>query len=367
MRVVYFIDHLRPDGTQQVLTQLVRGLAERGHSQAVVCLNDSWDAMVLESLRSAGCQVRSVGKAALVGGNGLVATWRWLNREHFDAAVTLLFVSDVIGRSLARAAGVPHVVTYLQARNINYTGWQRWLVRGSMRWADRVVICSQNLRDFAVQVEGAPQKKVCVIPHGVRINGACQTSGGRALRDEFCIPADRFLVGSLGRLTYQKGYDLLLDALAHMQEISVQVLIAGSGELLPQLQSQAERLGIQDCVHFAGYRRDVTQILQAIDVYAQPSRFEGMPLAILEAMAASCPIVASAVDGNCELIEDGVTGWLVPAEDSRALAHALHTSLSNSQESHRRGQAACKRARDQFGLEQMFDRWEIVLGGGNVS
>ncbi len=84
--------------------------------------------------------------------------FRWLRRERFERAVTLLFYADVLGRPLARAAGVPRLVTYIQARNINYSGWQRWLVRKTMPLADQVVVCTRFLGEYAVQAEGAARE-----------------------------------------------------------------------------------------------------------------------------------------------------------------------------------------------------------------
>lgn len=364
MKIVWFIDHLRPDGTQRVLTQLVAGLSGRGHSQAVVCLNDSWDQAILNELYSSSCEVRIIGKAALLTGTGIYKSWRWLRAERFDAAVTLLFYSDVIGRTLAHTAGVPRVVTYIQARNTNYNFWQRWCVRRTMRWADRVVVCSRSLSDYAIEAEGATAGKVSVIPHGIRVNGVYAPPENQSLRSELHIPVDCYLIGSLGRLTYQKGYDILLDALARMPEENVHVLIAGTGEMLPSLQAQASGLGIAERVHWVGYRRDVPRILQDIDIYVQPSRFEGMPNAVLEAMAAERPIVASAVDGHCELIEDGISGWLVPGESPAATAGVLSEVLIDRDEAIRRGKEAKKRVLSKFNLESMVSSWESLLGGG---
>src|SRR5438093_5430486 len=149
MRIVYFIDHLRRDGTQIVLEQLVDGLAARGHEQAVVCLNDSWDTSLVARLRKLGAEVRVIGKLALVNGVGLLGLWSWLRRRRFDAAVTLLFASDVLGRPLARGARIPRIVSSLRARNVNYSWWQRRLARYTMRWADAVIINSASVREFA--------------------------------------------------------------------------------------------------------------------------------------------------------------------------------------------------------------------------
>jgi glycosyltransferase involved in cell wall biosynthesis len=365
MKIVYFIDHLRPDGTQQALRQLVAGLAKRGHQQAIVCINDSWDAQVVQDLRDHGSEVRILGKAALTTGYGLLATWRWLRREQFDVAVTFLFVADVLGRALAHVAKVPRIISSLRARNIHYTAWQRFLARQTMRWVDTVILNSAATRGFAVAEEGAPPDRITVIPNGVSAGDCYAPIDRAALCAELGVAPDRFLIGSVGRLTYQKGFDLLIAALAQLPDQQIDVLIIGSGDEEARLKADATALGVDDRVHFAGYRRDVACLLGALDLYVHPSRFEGMPNALLEAMAAGCPIIASAVDGNRELIEDGVSGWLTPVEDIGALATTIWMALSNTDETHKRAAAAQRSAVSRFSVETMIINWESVLTSVN--
>ena len=138
-------------------------------------------------------------------------------------------------------------------------------------------------------------------------------------------------------------------------------MLAGKGEDEAKLRTQARALGIEGRVHFAGYRRDVPRLLGGLDLYTQPSRFEGMSLAILQAMAASCPIVATAVDGTRELIVDGMHGWLIPPEDAPALAGAIQAALNDPGEAKRRGAAAHQRVLDQFSVGAMITAWENML------
>ena len=363
MKIVYCIDHLRPDGTQRVVAQLMDGLAARGHQQAVLCLTKSPDVQLVERLRATGSEVRCVGRPALLGGYGLGSAFRWLKRERFDVAVTCLFYADVLGRTLARLAGVPRIVTSLRARNVHYTGWQRWLVRRTMRWADRVVLNSAAVRDFASAEEGAPPDRIVVIPNGIDLAPYSHPITRLALCAELGLPNEAVLIGSVGRLTRQKGYDLLIEALAQSALTSAHLLLSGAGEEADRLTAQARQRGLAERVHLLGYRRDVPRWLGALDLYVQPSRFEGMPNAVLEAMAAGCPIVASAVDGLQELIDDGGQGWLVQPEEASALAHTIDRALADKPEAHRRAQAAHRRAAEHYHLATMVDAWERLLLG----
>jgi len=361
MKIVYFIDHLRPDGAQFVLRQLVEGLAARGHNQTVICFNDSWDDALVKRLTETGARVRIVGKVPLFLGYGLLSTFLFLRRERFDVAVTILFVSDVIGRTLTHFARVPRIVTSIQTHDEFYHGWQRWLVRRTVRWADVVELCSENIRDFAVKEEGVPVERICVIPHSIQVEDYVLPDDSQAVRSEFGLGPTEKLVVSLGRLTFQKGYDILLQAIAMLDSQDVHVVLAGRGEDEAKLCALASSLGIGARVHFAGYRRDVPRLLHGLDIYTQPSRYEGMSLAILQAMASSCPIVATAVDGTCELIVDGIHGWLVPPEDIPALAAAIQMACSDPSEAKRRGAAAYQRVLEQFNLSKMITAWEDLL------
>jgi glycosyltransferase involved in cell wall biosynthesis len=363
MNIFFCIDHLRPDGTQRVLAQLVEGLAARGHQLSVWCLTDSWDAALVARLRTAGADVRFASKARVLCGVAMMGGYRWLRRGRFDVAVTLLFAADVVGRPLAKAAGVPRIVASLRARNVQYTSWQRWLARFTMRWADAVVLNSAGVTDYALSEEGAAPDHLYVINNGLRMADYAAARHTSEVRRELGVPAGVPLVGSVGRLDAQKGYDVLLAALAAAPRLDAHLVLVGTGNAQGALAAQAVSLGLAERVHFAGYRRDVPRVLAALDLYVQPSRWEGMPNALLEAMAAGCPIVASAVDGICELIEDGVHGWLTPPDDPVALGQAITAALGERAEASRRGAAAKARAAARFSVDAMVDAWDKVLMG----
>lgn len=363
MKIVYFIDHLRPDGTQFVLHQLVQGLNVRGHAQTVICLNDSWDELFKQKLVDGGAQVRIVGKLALASGYGWWTTLAFLRQERFDVAVTLLFASDVVGRTLAHAARIPWIVTSIQTRDEFYASWQRWLVRRTMHWADSVILNSIHVRDFAISEEGAPADRIVVIPNGISVEKYISTVPKLTLRAQLNLPTDCILLGSIGRLVPQKGFDILLQALAQLRRRDLFLCIAGVGREEQNLRAQARELGLQARVVFMGYRRDVPALMHCLDLYVHASRFEGMPIVILEAMASGCPIVATAVDGTRELIQDARDGWLVPPEDPLALANAIQSALDDPNEARRRNAAALQRVSDYFDTNKVLDAWERVFQG----
>ncbi len=174
------------------------------------------------------------------------------------------------------------------------------------------------------------------------------------IKQELRIPEHAFLIGSVGRLTKQKGYDLLLEAASiAINKISeLYLIIIGNGEDEEMLKHRADELGIENRVIFTGSRSDVDRILPAMDLFICSSRWEGLSTVLMEAMAAGIPILATDIPGNRELLESGVSGWLVPAENSGELAGGIIAAYQNPGQS----KELAKNARlkvNSFGIEEI--------------
>ena len=356
LSLTHLIDSLNLAGTQTALVHLARGLARRGYRQRVYCLNNRTHPRVLRQLDEAGVEVIVIGKAQLLSGVGLLRLYRGL--RGCQVVQTFLPVADVVGRTLARLARVPVVVTSIRARNVDKRGWQLWLDRLTMRWAHRVVFNARNVVDFAVAREGVRPDQVVVIPNGVRVAGP---RPGDVPRARYRVPDGVRVVGTVGRLRPQKGIGTLLEAFPRVRDrVPAQLWIIGEGPLRAELEAEARRLGIAGSVRFWGERSDVPELLACMDVYAHAALFEGMPNAVMEAMAAGLPVVASEVDGTRELIREGETGWLVPPGEAAALAARLLAVLDDAEEAARVGQAAARHMAENFSVEKMVDAFDAL-------
>ncbi len=171
------------------------------------------------------------------------------------------------------------------------------------------------------------------------------------------------MVGCVGRLSVEKGGRFLLDAMPSvLQQLKdVLLLMVGEGDQRAALQALAQALGIQEAVRFLGERADARQIIGALDLLALPSLTEGLPNVILEAFAYKTPVVATAVGGVPELVQDGETGWLVPPRNPQALAQAIVDALSHPEEARRRAENAYRHLLQHFTVEKQVDRWEQAL------
>ena len=198
------------------------------------------------------------------------------------------------------------------------------------------------------------------VPNALDIHRFQRTTAvHQQVRQELGIPQDACVVGSIGRLSEQKGYDVLIDAAASALKLApeLHILLVGEGPLAPVLKQQASDLGIAQQVTFTGQRTDVERMLQAMDLFACSSRWEGLSTVLMESMASGVPIVATDVPGNRELLRAGENAWLVRVEDGAALADALLIARHNPAQ----GQIYARQAQvdvQAFGIEAVAARHE---------
>jgi sugar transferase (PEP-CTERM/EpsH1 system associated) len=222
----------------------------------------------------------------------------------------------------------------------------------------RFITVSRDLERWLTTTVGVPADKIVTIVNGVdtaRFAEAPRDAGRRALG----LGEDRVVIGTVGRLNPVKDQGTLLDAFARVPDgrRELALVLVGEGPAAGALRDRAERPDLDGRVHFLGRRDDIPLVLRGLDVFALPSLNEGISNTVLEAMASGLPIVATRTGGNPELIEDGVTGRLVPVGDAAALAQALGTYARDPLLRTLHGKAARERAVEEFGLDRMVDRY----------
>ncbi len=338
LRVLQLIDGLNVGGAEVLLCDLVRHLMTSGYQ---VHVGYSSSGPMEARLRAMNAPMTRLPRLARVDPLLLLRMMGLIRRERPDIVHTHLFKSDLHGRLAARWSGVPVVVSTAH----NNDAWARRAPLGALygvtaRLADRVIAVSDEVRDYQIQYTHVPPEKIITIDNGVdtrRFDG--QDAAGRALRAEFGIPADVPLVGIIGRLSPQKDHALFLQAAARIRaELpAAHFLIVGDGALRAELTAQAAALGLSDAVIFTGLRSDIPAVLAALDLLVFSSQWEGLPVTLLEGMAARKAIVSTAVGGVPGVVKDGESALLVPPADAHALAQAclrvlcepaLQTSLS---------------------------------------
>jgi glycosyltransferase involved in cell wall biosynthesis len=275
-----------------------------------------------------------------------------------DIVHTHLLHADLFGIPAAKLTRVPAVITgrhndnaFRRRAPIRFANNLLW------RMVDAGIAASDAVRRFCIEVEGATPRKLHTIHYGLeyRRNDAERREHRAALRAELKADADTVLIGIICRLVEQKGVQYGLEAFAHIasQCANARLVIAGDGALRKTLEAQAAALGIANRVHFLGWRADSMQVLAGLDIFMQPSLWEGFGLVLLEAMASRLPIVATNVSAIPEVVAHGETGLLVPPRDVPALATALHTLVADAPLRQHMGLLGEDRLEEQFTAERM--------------
>lgn len=299
---------------------------------------------------------------------GMFQVWRLMRRERFDVLFTSCSIAGFFGRIAAACAGLPHRVHIIQvyASRPFQPAWRRLFYRQVERVLDRMthryVAVSSAVKRYGVETGLMTPDKVEVIYNAAELDPVAP--GARAsIRAEFAIPDGARVVGTLGRYEEQKGLTYMIGAAARLGDAHTDVhfLIVGDGPLRPQLEERARTLGIADRVHFTGWRQDVPELLSAMDVFCLASLWETFGIVLAEAMLAELPVVASAVDGIPEVVNEGETGFLVPPADEQALAEQLKVLLGDPERARELGRAGRGRALERFSVRAMVTGYESLV------
>jgi glycosyltransferase involved in cell wall biosynthesis len=359
VRMVTFIDDLCAGGTQRWLTHILKGLRQRGYDHKVfVVRNIAYPHFLREARKYA--EVEILGEPALWCVHGLIRTYCSLRSWRPHIVQTLLPSSDMIGRTLGWLANVPVIVSSIRGRNVDKPGWQRWLDRRTAALADRVIFNAEDAIPFALAHEGVVREQTVYIPNGID-----RSVPGRlpvTIRKELGIPEKSRIIGAVGRLHPSKGHQELIAAFARLAEEmpDLYLLLVGDGELRRELEKQAENFNLGGRIIFTGYRPDIADLLSIMDVFAHPSHWEGMPNALMEAMANGKPIVASGIDGIKALIAEGETGLLVRPGSTEEIIAQLRRLLADRDLAVNLGEGAAQCMQERFGMERMLDAYDDI-------
>jgi glycosyltransferase involved in cell wall biosynthesis len=271
-----------------------------------------------------------------------------------------LFKSDFHGRLAARFAGVPVVVSTLHNNDSWAKNWLLGHIYGATaRFADRLIAVSPEVREYHLNKTGVPASKIMVIENGVDVTAfAGHENGAKDIRTEFGIAPTAPLFGIIGRLKPQKDLPTFLLAAVEIlrQQNDARFLVVGDGPLQVELEAQAKELGLFPALIFTGMRKDIPTIMKALDVLVLSSLWEGLPVILLEAMAAARPVVATGVDGIRSVVLADESALLVDTSSPSALAQACLKLARDPDLREKMGNAGFKRVADFYSLDAMIDR-----------
>lgn len=268
------------------------------------------------------------------------------------------FSAIAYGWIISRITRIPFIGT-IHGKNYFWEKARRRVMYRIIARTGTLVAVSEDLKRFVAEKVGIPAGLIRVIYNGVTPGPPVSDAEVERCRSELGVQADDRVFGTVGSLYPVKGHRFLLDAMSIVLERfpNTVLLIAGRGELEVPLKDQAKSLGIEGKVRFLGMRQDIPRLLALMDVFVLPSLSEGLSMALLEAMAAGKPVVATRVGGNPELVEDGKTGMLVTAEDAKELAASLMRMLEEPTTMHVFGQTGAVRVQRQFSTHRMSNQY----------
>jgi glycosyltransferase involved in cell wall biosynthesis len=355
-KVLFLITELNVGGAERALARLLAGMDRERFEPVVACLYGS-QSLVAESIRALEVPVIDLGMSHKWRLDALWRLYRLLRAERPAILHTWLFHANLAGRIVGRLARVPVVISGERTMGME-SRWRYLLNRLTLSLVDRVVCVSERVAAFCVRRVGVAPEKAVVIPNGVDFPDPAVLMDKATARSVVGLPVDGVLVGTVARLDPVKRLDVLLEALRALE--GVRAFVVGYGPEEQRLKEMAEMMGLGERVRFAGYQQDVWPWLAACDVFALSSDWEGMPNAVLEAMGAGLPVVATAAGGTPDVVVDGVTGLLVPPGDSTALAAALDRLIHAPDLRRAMGAEGRRRVRECFSVQHMVERTQAL-------
>jgi glycosyltransferase involved in cell wall biosynthesis len=353
--LMYAIGPWGVGGTPRHLLEVLGHLDRRAFSPSLYCFDTRRHPEALSALHALDVELIDGRQRSSLRGPALAALIvrmaAELRRRRVQILHSYLFDANVVGPLAGRLAGVPVVMISKRSLDRHTRAHRRLAARLANRLAWRVTVPADAVRRHVHATEGCPLDKIAVIANGIDL-----------ARVPVASPCDGPVIGTVGRLESRKGHADLLDAVPLILNGTpgARFVVVGDGPEAATLARRARSLGIADRVEMRGMVLEGARLLSQMSLFVLPSHVEGMSNALLEAMAAGLPVVATDVGGNGEVVVAGQTGLLVPPGDREALAEAVLLLLKDPERARAMGAAGRVRVRQHFTVERMVDRLQSL-------
>lgn len=360
IKVCYIIGQLGKGGAERQLYELVRGINKERFNPIVICLSEGgyWS----KEIKKIGIEVIEIMRKRNWEFIRLFKLFKLLKSIKPDIVHAFLFSANSYGRIASILAGVPIIIA--SERNLPEAGNDKiklWIYIDKLLalFTDRIICNSYRAAESLVKHHAFNSKKVCVVHNGISVADFINKNDLNS--EEYSASK---VVGTVGRLYPQKNHILFLDMVKIISEKykhkNLKFVIAGEGPLKKQLKKYSQDLGIESKVVFTGLINNIQDILHATDIFVLSSDWEGLPNAVMEAMASGLPCVVTDVGGNSELVVDGETGYVIPPNDPEAMAQKISYLLENDRLAIKMGVEGKKRMQEDFNMEKMIKTTEEI-------
>jgi len=365
VHVVHILGALQTGGAEMALVNYLRAADRTAFRHSVVCL--SREGELADLVRDLGIPVHLMRIRIRSYPTNLWELSRWMVQEEVAIVHTHMFTAALGGRLAGLMAKVPLLVTTEHGKE----PWKRWHHIQADKFLGartyRQIAVSEDVRRIRMDRDGVPEDRIVLIPNGVPIptnTGDLETRN--RIRREFGLENDSPLICSIGRVVEAKAYPDLLDAVTILKSRipGIHWLQVGDGPEGGHLEELIRAGGLEENVTMAGRRSDISDLLGAVDLWVMSSIREGLPVALLEAMAAAKPIVATRVGGIPDAVTDGQSAKLVAPSDPIALAEGIEAVLMNPGFARDLGEEARKRATRDYGNQAVAQRVEQIYREG---
>ncbi|MBI4526154.1 MAG: GT4 family glycosyltransferase PelF [Deltaproteobacteria bacterium] len=359
IKLLEFVTLFHIGGTERHVVNLVKRIDDGKFDLQVACLCRSGEFLPeIESVPLTEFYIESLYGRAAFGQQ--VKFGRHLKQNRIQIVHTYGFYPNLFAIPAAWFSRVPVIVASIRDTGAYLTPGKKRAQKMVCRLADRIVVNAEAVRNWLIE-EGFNPKKITVIHNGIDVSRFQKKRSGSRLRQDFGLSPHSPIIAVISRLNPLKGIHYFLDAAAQISRRFPEarfLIIGDSDEYRKELEDCAGRLGIRERVIFTGFRLDIAELLSEISISVLPSLTEGLSNTLLESMAAGVPVVATEVGGNPELVQDGITGLLVPPRDPGALARAISLLLEKREMALQFGHAGRERAAKLFSLEKMVAHTE---------